>query len=143
MAKSKLVKKVAKVELKPISQVIPEGMKWVHGAQLVKGDVLRMKVENKTHPKYGQYAYAVCTGGGFGCNPSALGNAIYVHSEGFDLSEAMSHKTDVWQDEDEGKGVIVLFPDPKTLPARKPGHYRSYDSDRWERFWGIDVLRQA
>ena len=74
-------------------------MKWVYGAVIIKGDVLRMRVENPSHPEYGQYAYAVSSGGGFGCNPNSLGNAIYVHTETFDLEKALSHKDDVYKEE--------------------------------------------
>jgi len=142
MAKQKSIKRV-----KPTpTEITPEGMKWVYGAQLVEGDVLRTTVGSQDHPKYGQYAYAICNGGGFGCNPDALGNAIFVHSVDFDLNAVMSHKNDVRQKDPikrnaEGNEIIELFPDPKTLPARQPGHYRSYDVDRWERFWGILALR--
>lgn len=142
MAKQKSIKRV-----KPTpTEITPEGMKWVYGAQLVKGDVLRMVVENVKHPKYGQYAYAICSGGGFGCNPDALGNAIFVHSEGFDFNVVMSHKDDVRQKEPEetdenGKRVIHIFQDPAKAPAREPGCYRFCDGDRWERFWGIYTLR--
>jgi hypothetical protein len=147
MAKSKSVKKVAKPRPVP-ADITPDGMKWVQGIQLMKGDVLRMIVENEQHSKFGQYAYAVCDGGGFGCNPSSLGNAIFVHDEGFDFNEVFSHRLDVPQKEpvekdEDGNEVIVLFQDPRKAPAREPGFYRSCDSDRWERFWGISVLRPA
>ena len=53
MAKAKSVKKTAKP--RPVAvDVTPDGMKWNGGLQLVKGDVLRMIVENENHPKYGQ-----------------------------------------------------------------------------------------
>jgi len=145
MARAKSVKKVAKPRPVPVD-VTPDGMKWVGGVQLNKGDVLRMVVENKSHPKYGQYAYSVCTGGGFGCNPSSLGNAIFVHTETFDFDNAFNHKADVPQKEPvetdkDGNEVIHIFQDPSKALAREIGFYRSCDGDRWERFWGVQTLR--
>ena len=145
MARAKSVKRVAKPRPVPVD-VTPDGMKWVGGVQLVKGDVLRMIVENESHPKFGQYAYSVCTGGGFGCNPSSLGNAIFVHTETFDFDKAFNHKADVPQKEpvetdEQGNEVIHLFQDPSKAPAREVGCYRSCDGDRWERFWGVQALR--
>lgn len=144
MARAKSVKKVAKPRPIPVD-VTPDGMKWMGGVQLVKGDVLRMIVENESHPKFGQYAYSVCTGGGFGCNPSSLGNAIFVHTETFDFAEAFLHRMDRPQEEpvetdEQGREVIHLFADSSKSPAREVGRYRSCDGDRWERFWGVQAL---
>jgi hypothetical protein len=144
MAKAKPIK----IAMPDAVEETPEGMVWKYGQELKAGDILRMRVENPGHPKYGQYAYSVCNGGGFGCNPTALGNAIFVHSEGFDLKTVISHAKDVRQVEppeidEEGHEVIRLFKDPSEEPARQPGCYRMCDGDRWERFWGIYTLRPA
>lgn len=75
---------------------------------LKEGDVIR------TPQKVG-YAYAICTGSGFGCNPRSIGNAIYVIHEGTDLEEVLKHKDD----------------DPE-----------NQNWSRWERYWGIEVMTQ-
>lgn len=139
MVKRKSVKKVKPVPV----EIIPDGMKWVYKDQLNKGDVIRSTVGNEDHPQYGQYVYAICTGGGFGCNPDSRGDAIFVHSDGFDLNEVMSHKDDQRQKEpieydENGNEVTRLFKEPC---KREFGYYRNYDTDRWERFWGIHALR--
>jgi hypothetical protein len=79
---------------------------------LKKGDILRTRVENKEHERYGQYAYAICSGNGFGCRHNALGNAIFVDHSSFDLERTLAMR---------GK-----LGDPNT-------------SDRWERFWPLWV----
>jgi hypothetical protein len=131
----------------PLS-VVPEGMQWMSNQQINKGDILRTIVKNPGHALYGQYFYTVATGGGFGCNPSALGNAIFTHDDGSDLNVVMSHAKDVYQEskpeyDEDGKQIIRLFKLPSEEDPRLPGHYRSCDGNRWERFWGVDVLRPA
>lgn len=88
--------------------------------RLVRNDVLRTKVGNKQHPRYGRWAYAICTGFGFGCEPNTMGNAIFVCFEGFDLQEVMSH---------------LPLPDS----ALDPGDHRGA---RWEAFWPVEYLER-
>ncbi|MFC1755463.1 hypothetical protein ACFL96_19080 [Thermoproteota archaeon] len=80
---------------------------------LVKGDIIRCKVGNKSHEKYGEYCYAICSGDGFGCKVSTMGNAIFVDHSSFELSEVLGNK-----DKDTSAET----------------------GDRWERFWGIEYL---
>lgn len=80
---------------------------------LKDGDIIRCKVGKKEHPKYGEYCYAICSGQGFGCSMSTIGNAIFVDHESFDLEEV------------------------KTNRNKEP---KKETSNRWERFWGIDYL---
>jgi len=87
-----------------------------HGSILKKGDVLRMKVRNPLHPHNGQYAYAMCTGGGFGCQPDTNGNAIFVKYVRYNLYETLSYRK-------------------SDLEAFSPE-----ESARWERFWNIEYL---
>lgn len=83
---------------------------------LKKGDIIRTKVGNKDHPNYNQFAFAVCSGSGFGCSMSTIGNAIYVDHQSFDLKQVLAN--------------INKTPNMKT-------------SNRWERFWGIEYLADA
>jgi hypothetical protein len=89
--------------------------KWVkQGAEsLKKGQILRCKVGNKDHEMYGKYAYAVCSGIGFGCHSNTHGNAIFVDHEGFDLGEVL---------------------------VKRDGPVDDTTGGRWERYWHIDVL---
>ena len=87
-------------------------LKWQRQDRDLKdGDIIRCKVGNKEHPKYGEYYYSVCSGDGFGCNMQSLGNAIFVRHQNFDLEEVLKNKDN------------------------KEGEY-----ERWEAFWGIDYL---
>lgn len=91
-------------------------MKWVKmNRDLKKGDILRCKVENKDHHKFGQFVYSVCSGVGFGCSMNTLGNAIFVDHEGFDLDMVLKKRNEPSED--------------KT-------------SNRWERFWDIEVMEE-
>ena len=92
--------------------------KWesISGKELKDGDILRVKTKNRNHPKFGQYAYAVCTGTGFGCKPWALGNAIFVHHESFHLTVTLKGK------------------DAKTSQEHDVGEAR------WERFWDFEMM---
>lgn len=89
--------------------------KWENREDLKEGDILRMKVSNPKHPKYGQYYYSVCTGSGFGCNGQCSGNAIFVEFQSFVLEDVIKNRDKVNKGKDN-------------------------PSDRWERFWGIEVL---
>jgi len=82
---------------------------------LKKGDIIRTKVRVKTNQHYGKYAYAVCSGDGFGCSLDGMGNAIFVDHQGYDVNEVIAKK------------------DAPTGPETHR---------RWERFWGIDILVQ-
>lgn len=86
-----------------------------HDKVLVKGDILRTKVGNKEHPRYGEYYYSVCNGGGFGCNPGSMGNAIFVDHQSFDLNEVLKKRY---------------------APTNRDTF------SRWEAFWGIDYLKE-
>lgn len=83
---------------------------------LVDGDILRFRVSNPALKEYGQYAYAVCTGGGFGCDSGLMGSAIFVRWVGYDFNEVMSHAQDA-----------------ECPPER---------SERWERRWNLDILTE-
>ena len=97
-------------------------MKWKNQDRILKdGDILRTKVGNKDHEKYGEYCYGITDGGGFGCNPACIGNAIFMDFTSFDLKE-----------------VLELKDNPKKLKEIKK-NYNEHGS-RWERFWGIDYL---
>lgn len=91
--------------------------KWVKQRDLktglTKGMILRAKVFLPGNPRHGQYAYAVCSGTGFGCSPMTHGSAIYVDHETWDLEEAI-------RDRDKPRDATT--------------------GSRWERNWGIDVL---
>lgn len=94
--------------------------KWRKETGTLKdGMILRMKVANKEHPKYGEYVYALCNGGGFGCNAETMGNAIFTDCESFDLDEVLA-----------------------VQKARAEGGEFFDTGNRWERFWKIDVLVQ-
>jgi hypothetical protein len=91
-------------------------MKWVKmNRDLKEGDIIRCKITKKEHPKYGQWVYAICSGEGFGCSMSTIGNAIFVIHENFDLEEVLKHRNDK----------------------------EKVEWSRWERFWGIDVLEES
>ena len=89
--------------------------KWqVQNRHLIEGDILRIKVENKNHPDYGKYIYAICSGGGFGCNHEGIGNAIFVYRITTNLEELISTRSQVRTVGDE--------------------------SERWERYWRVEYL---
>ena len=70
--------------------------KWrKHDRIIKKGDVLRAKAAR------GGYVYGVASGGGFGSRPDAIGHAVYLHHETYDLDEAIAHR------HDEGKAADV------------------------------------
>jgi len=85
---------------------------------LVKGDIIRTKVSNESNPRFGEYCYAICSGGGFGCSISTMGNAIFVDFPDFDLNKVLANK-DKKADIDKG------------------------ECDRWERFWGIEYMEET
>ena len=85
---------------------------------LQKGDLLRTRVEVKENPRYGEYAYGVCSGGGFGCTAHSLGNAIFMDCQTYDLAEALRYRQ------------IIL------AGGRTPMHLHQ----RWERFWPLWVM---
>jgi len=82
---------------------------------LIEGDILRIKVENKTHPDYGKYIYAICSGGGFGCNHEGMGNAIFVYRITTNLEELISTRD-------------------------QPVDRITDDGERWERYWRVEYL---
>jgi hypothetical protein len=95
----------------------PDSHTWVKSSgNLVKGDILRFRVSNPALKEYGQYAYAICTGEGFGCDSGTHGSAIFVEWVGYDFNEVMSHK--------QGD---------ECPPER---------FERWERRWNLDVLKE-
>lgn len=81
---------------------------------LKKGDIIRCKVGNKENPHFGQYCYAICSGEGFGCSLSTMGNAIFISNQSFDLDEVLASR-----------------------------NKETKMDDRWERFWGIEYLIEA
>lgn len=88
-------------------------MKWKkQDRQLKDGDLLRCKVSNPEHEKYGKWVYGICSGSGFGCSISTMGNAIFMHYQDFDFQ--------------------------KVLTKKKIGEYDVSESTRWERFWGVE-----
>jgi hypothetical protein len=88
--------------------------KWAEmNRDLRAGDIIRAKVSNKLNSRYGEYAYGIATGEGFGSSMSSIGNAIYVRHAGYDLERIMSYR--------EG-----------TVPEGRV--------TRWERSWGIEIL---
>jgi hypothetical protein len=100
-----------------------DGHKWQKmDRNLVAGDILRIRVENAALPEYGQYAYGVCSGSGFGCSMNTIGAAIYVNWVGYDVEEVIGHR-----DEEPTLG------EGGTYPVR---------SERWERYWGIEYLAE-
>jgi len=78
---------------------------------LEKGDIIRTKVSNPHNPKYGEYVYAVATGEGFGSRTDTIGNAIFVIHQSYDLEKVLENR-----------------------------NVETKDWDRWERFWGIDIM---
>lgn len=96
----------------------PDSLIWLNPkGKLVDGDILRFRVSNPALNEYGQYAYAVCTGGGFGCDAESMGSAIFVRWVGYDFNEVMSHRKEA-----------------ECPPER---------SERWERRWKeLGVLKE-
>ena len=81
----------------PMPNAVEDAFTWIsiHDMKtsrvLEEGDVLKFRVTNPTHEKYGKWVYGICTGNGFGCDPRHTGNAIFVDWVGFDPLEVMSH----------------------------------------------------
>lgn len=114
-AASKSKAQTHKPKKRPMPEATPDGLNWgPHDRNLVKGDIIRTRVGNQDHPKYGQYCYAVCSGGGFGCNPSSMGNAIFVDHASFNVQDVI---------------------------AKKDAPTDQSTFERWEAFWGIQVLK--
>jgi len=104
-------------------------MKWKkQNRKLEKGDIIRTKVSNKEHKKYGEYIYSICSGSGFGCSMETMGNAIFVYFEGFDLEEV--------------KSKLKIVMNKKADDIKYYDKYLSPNSSRWERFWGIEILEE-
>jgi hypothetical protein len=93
---------------------------------LLKGDVIRVTIENKSHPDYGKHAYAIVDGGGFGCNPNSRGNAIFVWSETTDINEAQQ---------------IISMTRAERIAYGES--IRGSRTSRWERFWKLEILIEA
>lgn len=85
-----------------------------------KGDILRTRVEIKANPRYGEYAYGVCSGGGFGCRAASLGSAIFMDCQTYDLEEALRYR----------QIILAGGQTPMDLQAR------------WERFWPLWILEE-
>lgn len=120
--KKKPVKKPA-VKKPAIPTFADDGMEWISKSEavdFVKGDILRVLVDDKEFPEnYGKTFYSVCSGAGFGCHASSLGNCIYVY------------------------GMSVFSDLSKTIEAKKKLQSMNYNTggyDRWERFWTLQVL---
>lgn len=82
---------------------------------LKDGDIIRTTVTNKTHKHYGMHYYGIATGGGFGSRLDTLGNAIFVKTQSHSMHTIMERKA----------GRLPIY---------------EYDFNRWERFWGIEIL---
>lgn len=95
-----------------------DGHKWgPHNRLLAKGDILRTPLDETKMD--GPWLYGICKGSGFGCNPSALGNAIFMRGESQDLNYVLS---------------IVDKPEE--------GHCESPFVWRWEKRWLIEVMEK-
>lgn len=96
-----------------------DGQEWDWPGRFLKaGDILRTP-QDESRPQNG-FLYSICTGGGFGCDSSKMGHAIFVRIESRHLDD-----------------VLALAADPKA-ELKHP----FLDGARWERYWGIQVMRK-
>lgn len=104
-----------------------DGHKWMSstGRQLKDGDILRTPRDEKNYAD--PWLYGVCSGGGFGCNPDSLGNAVFMHCEAINPEACIQYA----KCPDNGNGDEIL-----PLPIAGILHH----GGRWERFWLIEVL---
>lgn len=83
-------------------------MAWVsaRGKHLKEGMVLRVPLSDTDLSR--GYLYAICSGSGFGCDPGALGNAIFVDHEAHTLDETMAGQGKDVRWERYWKGIEIL-----------------------------------
>ena len=93
-----------------------DGHKWgPHNRILKKGDILRTPLD-ESRPDL-PWLYGICEGHGFGCDPSKMGNAIYMRGESQDLDY-----------------VLSIIDKPEEGHAKEPFTWR------WEKRWLLEVM---
>jgi hypothetical protein len=100
-----------------------DGRAWEpFNRDLVKGDILKVLIDD-SHPEKG-WLYAYCTGGGFGCTRASLGHAIFV-IESLSLQDV----------EDYAQGMKEGMVNESTAML-------GMNRCRWESNWGIYIKKQ-
>jgi hypothetical protein len=85
--------------------------KWQQqNRNLIEGDILRIEVTNKSHPDFGKFTYAICTGTGFGCKNHGMGESIFVYGCTTDLEELLARRNISRSKDDEGDKWGRFFP---------------------------------
>jgi hypothetical protein len=119
-----------------------DGHVWENagGKYLKPFDVLRT-LRNEEHPEKG-WLYSLCTGGGFGCDPTKMGNAIFT-TEIFTILDP--EKPATFENLTPSlEGVLalkerkIISPSRHTNEELPDGFY--WNECRWEKRWNIEIM---